>query len=158
MLGRNIIASSNSNFSIDPQVIVIIAFAGFFGLFTSIMLVSHAWMICLNTTTVESLGIQSIKENERSTLTQMHGFYRFAEKAKTKRRWDAEWGKIETEANLWWLGSARANWESVMGKKIWWWFLPIGRSASDGLVYPTNKRFDKEGRLMPRREWPPDLQ
>jgi hypothetical protein len=36
--------------------------------------------------------------------------------------WDAEWGKIGTEGNLFWLGSIRNNWEAVMGKQVPWWF------------------------------------
>jgi len=39
-----------------------------------------------------------------------------------RRQWDAEWGRIGKEGNLWWLGSDLENWESVMGKNAWTWF------------------------------------
>lgn len=40
----------------------------------------------------------------------------------TKRQWDLDWGRLGREGNLWWLGSRRANWEMVMGKKKLGWF------------------------------------
>lgn len=42
-------------------------------------------------------------------------------KRRTKKAWDQEWGKIETEGNLWWAGSMRKNWEEVMGPTWWKW-------------------------------------
>ena len=39
-----------------------------------------------------------------------------------REQWDQEWGRIDQEGNLWWLGSYRANWVSVMGKSKWGWF------------------------------------
>jgi len=62
------------------------------------------------------------------------------------------------EGNIWWLGSKRANWEAVMGKSVWWWFLPIGHSEGDGLTFPVNPRFSEDGIWMPKRDWPPELQ
>jgi palmitoyltransferase len=103
----------------------------------------------------------------------------FSAKRVAVKQWEAEWGKTDTERNIWWLGSAKANWEAVMGKNRLWWFckasnfcvsklsnadtcflrqVPVGRSESDGSSYPINPRFDKDGRLMPRKEWPADLQ
>jgi palmitoyltransferase len=35
--------------------------------------------------------------------------------------------------------------------------VPIGRSASDGLDYPINPRFDNDGRWRRRPEWPEEL-
>ena len=39
-----------------------------------------------------------------------------------RKQWDSEWGDIDTEGNIWWLGSARKNWEAVMGEHVWEWF------------------------------------
>jgi palmitoyltransferase len=106
------------------------------------MLGTHIRLICLNQTTVESLTAHDMRERERVALGRLHSWYQFrsesvhqthdcsddvsalfySQKKETKKRWDAEWGKIDTEGNLWWLGSSRANWESVMGKNVWWWF------------------------------------
>ena len=40
----------------------------------------------------------------------------------TVKQWDAEWGRIGKEGHMWWLGSARKNWEVTMGDKVWMWF------------------------------------
>ena len=36
-------------------------------------------------------------------------------KGRTRDRWDAEWGSLDREGNLWWQGSAWKEWTSVMG-------------------------------------------
>lgn len=36
--------------------------------------------------------------------------------------WDEEWGRVGRELNPWWLGSKRANFEMVMGKRKLGWF------------------------------------
>ncbi|KAG8800676.1 hypothetical protein FRC20_009620 [Serendipita sp. 405] len=74
-----------------------------------------------------------------------------------RKRWDDEWGRIGKEGNLWWLGSPRKNWEAVMGRNPWTWFLPVGDTSKVGLDYPLNPRFDQRGRWMPRRDWPLEL-
>ena len=45
-----------------------------------------------------------------------------SEQNATKKEWDAHWGRIGKEGNMWWLGSARKNWEAVMGDSVWMWF------------------------------------
>ena len=42
-------------------------------------------------------------------------------KRRTRQAWDAEYGRIGREGNMWWLGSIRANWEQVFGPKTWTW-------------------------------------
>lgn len=93
----------------------------------------------------------------------------------TTERWDAEWGRLGREGNLWWLGSARANWEATMGKAKLGWFrasvsplaerglmgvaVPIRAKPvhDDGLSYVPNPRFSKEGLWRIRKEWPKEL-
>ena len=53
-------------------------------------------------------------------------------KRRTKRQWDEEWGDPDTEGNLWWLGSLRANWEDVMGHNPLWWIC----ERSTLILYP----------------------
>ena len=36
--------------------------------------------------------------------------------------------------------------------------VPVGGPEGDGLEFPRNERFDKEGRLMKRERWPKELQ
>ena len=101
-------------------------------------------------------------------------------KRRTLKQWDKQWGHIETEGNLWWLGSFRENWISVMGHSKWGWFrklfllthlsfgtyamsrvasvVPVGRTLIDGLHWVPNPRHDEEGRWRPRHEWPTALQ
>ena len=43
-------------------------------------------------------------------------------KREAVRLWDAEWGRVGKEGYIWWLGSARQNWEATMGDKAWMWF------------------------------------
>ena len=47
------------------------------------------------------------------------------------KQWDAEWGRIGKEGHMWWLGSARKNWEATMGDRVWMWF---GECFSPSLV------------------------
>lgn len=74
-----------------------------------------------NQTTVESLGVSDMRERERAGLGRMFGWYQVSEKRRVKRGWDEEWGRPATEGNLWWLGSKRRNWESVMGPTVMGW-------------------------------------
>lgn len=43
------------------------------------------------------------------------------EKRRIRRRWDEEWGTIEKEGNIWWLGSGMKGWVDVMGINRWGW-------------------------------------
>lgn len=44
-----------------------------------------------------------------------------SEKRRTRQAWDAEWGRIGREGNMWWLGDTRAHWEQVFGPQTWTW-------------------------------------
>ncbi|EIN05184.1 zf-DHHC-domain-containing protein [Punctularia strigosozonata HHB-11173 SS5] len=157
LLGMNVRHGDENDSNVDAQHIVIIALSALFSLFTSTLLVSHTRLILLNMTTVEQLMAHSMHEREREGLNMMYACWEFRAKRRTKRQWDEEWGRIGREGNLWWLGSMRANWESVMGPRPLFWFLPVGRPTYDGMNFPTNPRFDAEGRWRPRKEWPPEL-
>jgi palmitoyltransferase len=148
---------SNLSGNIDPHEIVIIALAGMFGLFTTSLFSVQVHMIRLGQTTVESAGFRDMEHREEITLAQMHPWYKFSAMKQTRRGWDTEWGRIGREGNIWSLESKRENWEATMSRNVWWWFLPIGRSLSDGSTYPVNPRFDSEGRWRRRAEWPPEL-
>lgn len=89
---------------------------------------------------------------------QEEGLKGYKGRVALRKRFDEEWGRVGKEGNLWWLGSSRANWDAVMGRNPWTWFLPFGDTSNIGLVYPTNPRFDEHGRWMRRREWPAELQ
>jgi hypothetical protein len=91
------------------------------------------------------------------------------DKKRTRKSWDAEWGRIGKEGNLWWVDSSpddprsqqisgkRRQWEEVMGRSVWEWLLPIGNTQQKGFDYRPNPRFDANGRWRKRREWPPEL-
>jgi len=91
------------------------------------------------------------------------------DKKRTRKVWDAEWGRIGKEGNLWWVDASpddphsqhisgkRRQWEEVMGRSVWEWLLPVGDTKQKGLDYRPNPRFDANGRWRKRREWPAEL-
>lgn len=185
--------------------------AGFFGVFTAALLVTHILILTNNMSTVEQMGMRRMREREDRVLARLYSWWQiryvfcvllsglangplthsrvamhvYREKRMMKGQWDAVWGRIGKEGHMWWLGSARKNWESTMGDRFWMWFceyrlatlslafaslppstddlacmngvVPIGKSPDDGLSYVVNPRFDKEGRWLPRSEWPAAL-
>lgn len=179
--------------------------SGVFFLFTVSLLAAHTRLLLLNLTTVEELPILRMKARERATLAREFGFWNYRsvrfpilfgtaessggyshivcgnrEKEATQKRWDKEWGRIGREGNLWFLGSLRENWESVMGKAKLGWFrrsphfahpsrhlltsfhnfvVPIAASpiGDDGLSYVPNPRFSEEGFWRRRKYWPREL-
>ena len=86
------------------------------------MLATHIRLILLNMTTVERMRVQDMKEHESAMLANMYSMCAFAKKRRTRAEWDEEWGRPTIEGNIWWLGSGRKNWESVMGHSVWSWF------------------------------------
>lgn len=86
------------------------------------MLVTHIRLILLNLTTVEQMKIQDMREHESAMLAERYSMCAFSKKREARARWDEEWGRPVFEGNIWWLGSERKNWESVMGMSIWSWF------------------------------------
>jgi len=142
---------------LDIMKVVIIALSGLFGIFTFAMVVTHVRLILVNMTTVEQMSVQDMKEYESTMLSDVHSMCAITEKRRTRARWDEEWGRPAIEGNIWWLGSGRKNWESVMGQPVWSWFFPIGAAEHDGLDYPVNPRFDDQGRWRRREEWPQHL-
>lgn len=150
-------AAISSEGNIDPQRIILIALAGVLGLFTTLLLAMHIRLICLGQTTLENMQTQNMKDREARVMGDVLGPCAFREKRRTRRAWDAEWGEIEREGNIWWLGNGKKEWVDVMGKNAWGCFLPIGRSLNDGLTYPVNPRFDEQGIWRRRVEWPQEL-
>ncbi|KAI0791040.1 zf-DHHC-domain-containing protein [Abortiporus biennis] len=157
LLANVIKMNQNPRNDIDPQQVVIVAFAALFSIFTSTLLATHIRMILYNFTTVESFSMSRMKEREQAVLGRLFKIYQFGEKRRARKQWDAEWGRIGIEGNIWYLGSLRSNWESVMGHSVLYWIFPIGESDGDGINWTVNPRFDKEGRWRPRREWPEEL-
>ncbi|GAA5842481.1 hypothetical protein JCM11251_007326 [Rhodosporidiobolus azoricus] len=143
----------------DGQQIAIIAVSFLFFLFTGSLFFAHTRLILRNMTTIEEISMNRMKQRERTALNSAYGFWALREKSKIRKAWNRQWGRHGKEGNLWWLGSKRANWEAVMGKdKLPWLFpIPARPTPDDGLYYPPNPRFSKEGCWRPRREWPKEL-
>ena len=119
------------------------------------MLMSHIVLISTNQTTVEHVAARAMKDRESETLNMMHSFWGcvcvftlsgrtfgpkieawlYREKRRTRQAWDAEWGRIGREGNMWWLNDVRAHWEQVFGPRTWTWLrksllsLTVGRSS-----------------------------
>ncbi|QRV75536.1 DHHC palmitoyltransferase [Ceratobasidium sp. AG-Ba] len=152
-----VIIDLDDGMNLDGQKLGVIALSGLFTAFTASLAVSHARLLCLNATTVEALSWRRTREKDTANLGMMFSFWQCGQRYQQRKRWDKEWGRIEREGNLWWLESSRANWEQFMGRSVWEWFLPIGKSPNDGLYYPVNPRHDADGRWRPRSEWPEEL-
>ncbi|KAJ7123731.1 DHHC palmitoyltransferase-domain-containing protein [Mycena epipterygia] len=158
LVAFNVPAQTDGGRSVDPQEVVIIALAALFALFTASLGVAHTRLILLSQTTVESLGVQRMKERERAGLEEAGvRCWEVGAKRRAIATYDKEWGAPDTEGNVWWAGSARAGWEDVMGRSVWGWIFPIGGPLSDGLNYRPNPRFDTDGRWRRRSEWPEAL-
>ncbi|KAF8999876.1 DHHC palmitoyltransferase-domain-containing protein [Cyathus striatus] len=132
LLAYTVLSARSTDENVDPQEIVILALSALFSLFTTTLQISHVRQIWLNQTTVESVQIRSMKERETTALQSAFGFCNPSAKTHTRKEWDAEWGALNTEGNIWWLGNGSRNWTDVMGRNKLGWILPIGRSLSDG--------------------------
>lgn len=142
----------------DLEIPIAIGLVGLFGLFFVGLLMTQVHLTLNNQTTVESMHAKAMREREQVVLSREFEWWQFGAKRETRRRWNQEWGRIGKEGNIWWLGDYRTNWEAVMGRNVWWWFLPVGRCPDDGMNYPVNPRFDAQGRWTRREEWPEELQ
>ena len=104
-------------------------------MFTFTMFGTHIRLILLNITTVEQIRIRDMKEHESAMLAETYSMCAFAKKRQARARWDEEWGRPAFEGNIWWLGSERKNWESVMGKSPWSWF----RELRDSITFSPSR-------------------
>lgn len=106
------------------------------------MLNAHAMLIMANMTTVEQMGTHRMRNREQRVLSRLHKWWEFRARRETVAQWDNEWGRIGKEGHMWWLGSARKNWEAVMGDRVWMWFREcfqcsswVGIGESDGGMF-----------------------
>ncbi|OJA13191.1 hypothetical protein AZE42_05600 [Rhizopogon vesiculosus] len=138
LLGLNVKSQRKSPApDINIQQIVVMANSALFGILCLLMFMTQVHLIMLNQTIVESLAFRSMEEREQATLAHMYSWYEIRAKRRTQKNWDQEWGRIDKEGNLWWLGSSRENWESVMGKNVWWWFFSDASASTPGALYHT---------------------
>ena len=86
------------------------------------MLQAHVILVTSNMTTIEQMNTQRMRRREQRVLGRLHKWWEFRARRETVERWDGEWGRVGKEGHLWWLGSARRNWEAVMGDRVWMWF------------------------------------
>ncbi|TKY87240.1 hypothetical protein EX895_003917 [Sporisorium graminicola] len=54
-------------------------------------------------------------------------------------------------------GAFRTNIEQALGPSMWMWILPLGKHPNEGLEFPMNPRFGREGVWRERQDWPPAL-
>ena len=116
-------------------------FSALFSLFTVLLSLGHVRFLVRNQTSVESLSISYMRDRESETLSHLVPMCDWRAPIVHRRRetirkeWDHEWGKLDTEGNIWWLGSARANWEHRMGKNPWGWFRAFTRPIFSHFTY-----------------------
>ncbi|KAL7412425.1 DHHC palmitoyltransferase-domain-containing protein [Mrakia frigida] len=142
----------------DPMIISIIVLSVLFTAFTASMTWTHAFLILVNMSTIETLRVASFRERESAALQRRHGFFPTATKRANLARLRADWGSPYKEGNPFWLGTRR-NWTAVMGEETWKWFLPLGgpRDGKRGEVYEKNLRCGERGEWRKREEWPEEL-
>lgn len=69
------------------------------------------------------LGLEvSVRRRSDTKVKHADDQSRCRAQRKTVQAWNAQWGRLGREGNLWWLGSKRANWEMVMGQAKLGWF------------------------------------
>jgi palmitoyltransferase len=141
------------------------------------MTVTHWYYILHNVSTIESFAISDMRHAENVALNREYGMLHLKTKKNLVKNFDQEWGKLSTEANMWWLGDKKSNWKLVMGPKVLAW---IRRSSShltagynrlmrvnavpppkyrpdDGLHYEVNPRRGPDGLWRRRTDWPAEL-
>ncbi|KAF8262172.1 hypothetical protein EI94DRAFT_1809204 [Lactarius quietus] len=158
LVGLNARAASRTDTTIDPQHIVVIVLSGLSTVYWSLVFILNVVLISTDQTAIEYFAARSMKNRERMTPNMIHPSWGFAERQSTRQAWNANWGRVGREGNMWWLGDMRAHWEQVLGPRTWMWLLPIGSKKELRPEYPRNFRFAEDGRWMPRKEWPTELQ
>lgn len=108
--------------SINVQILVICVLAFILSFFTGSMTVTHWRLISLNQSTIESMAIADMKHLETLRIGKEYKVFDIKEKRAVVKEFDQEWGSLNREGNLWWLGSKRKNWTAVMGTKVLAWF------------------------------------
>lgn len=122
------------------------------------MFTTHIVLILNGQSTIENISIGDMKHRETSALNRHYSLFSFKSKNRERRLMDKEWGKLDTEANLWYQGNKKKNWEMTMGNKIWKCLLPPPRYRPDnGVDYIPNPRRGSNGEWRRREEWPEEL-
>lgn len=67
------------------------------------------------------MAISDMRHRETAALQKEYGMLALRQKKRLVKEWDVEWGKLNTEANLWWLGKKSLNWKAAMGSSAWKW-------------------------------------
>lgn len=60
----------------------------------------------------------------------------YSAKRRTRKEWDDEWGDLNKEGHIWWLGSGKAGWEDVMGTNKWGWICEYLLLFEDIVFFP----------------------
>ncbi|KAG6890129.1 hypothetical protein C0995_011422 [Termitomyces sp. Mi166 len=117
-----VLRATSADGHIDPQKIVIIALAGLFAMFTTLMQFTHVRLIWFGQTTLESIRAHHMSHREKQAMNDVIGYWAILTKRRKARSYDEEWGRIRREGNIWWLGSGKKGWVDVMGHNVWGWF------------------------------------
>jgi palmitoyltransferase len=74
------------------------------------------------------MSIADMKHLEALRRNKEYKILDLKEKRAVAKEFDREWGNVNKEGNIWWLGSKRKNWTTVMGTKVLAWFSTLCRS------------------------------
>ncbi|KAI8379534.1 DHHC palmitoyltransferase-domain-containing protein [Radiomyces spectabilis] len=116
-------AMTVENVELNVHWIVLVVLAAVFGLMLTGFAVMHGYYVYYNRTTIESLAT-------RPQIVRID--------------FDASGSNFEVislvpEERIYDLGP-RANWQAVMGKQVYGWFIPLYGGIGDGCIYPYSPR------------------
>jgi palmitoyltransferase len=145
--------------TLDAQSIVICAIAAVLSFFTGSMTVSHIILILKARSTIEDISASDMKRRETSALNRVYPLFALKAKKRERNEWNRVWGRLDKEANLFWQGSNKKNWELIMGNSWWKWIItPPKYVPDDGLSYKPNPRRGSNGEWKTRDQWPREYQ
>lgn len=140
-----------ATWTVDGFVISLFPICGLFILFTSPLLVTHSWLLCVNQSTIEHLEVARIQRREDILLQSYFakggaGFEQETKgkgqwslealrgKKKIKAEWEREWGHLRYETNLWKVEEEEEAGETKSGEASGRRYVKQPSRLRDGLV------------------------
>ncbi|SPO22033.1 related to Zinc finger DHHC domain containing protein 2 [Ustilago trichophora] len=110
-----------SAWKVDGYLVSLFPICAVFLIFTGALLCTHVWLMGSNMTTIEHVGVSRVQGKERVLVDRWFGMQSKQQSGSGKggfgglnlkakramvREWDRDWGRLNKEANRWWLGSS----------------------------------------------------
>ncbi|KAI9228477.1 MAG: hypothetical protein DHS80DRAFT_30785 [Piptocephalis tieghemiana] len=117
----SISTTPDTPYSLDPQLVILLALTGLWGLILAPFSIIHIDQTLRNKTTLENMKRQAEKRRRKEA------------RASGTQQWEDLGPMPPHEWDIgWW-----ANWTSIMGNTCWMWFIPLPtRGLGDGQTFP----------------------